>query len=207
MQRHFSVALDDDIFPRISAASTVDEAWEILKQEYFGDQEVIKVRLQTLLRSFSELTMGEKESVQTCLSRVTEIVSQMKSYAERIRNEDVSKLEEVVIFVVTDDYTRMSWVYFLKWKSEAFENFKKFKALVENQSDRHIKTLCTDPGGEFSCVKFTNFCDEHGIRRELIAPYIPQQNGMVEPKNETVVEMARSMLKVKKLLDEFWDKL
>ncbi|KAG6402581.1 hypothetical protein SASPL_134778 [Salvia splendens] len=82
-------ALDDDIFPRISAANSAHEAWEILKQEYLGDQKVIKVRLQTLRRSFAELMMGEKETVQNYLSRVTEIVSQMGSYGESISNEQV----------------------------------------------------------------------------------------------------------------------
>ncbi|KAG6385530.1 hypothetical protein SASPL_154366 [Salvia splendens] len=82
-------ALEDDIFPRISAANTAYEAWEILKQEYLGDQKVIKVRLQTFRRSFAELMMGEKETVQNYLSRVTEIVSQMCSYGETISIEQV----------------------------------------------------------------------------------------------------------------------
>ncbi|KAG6403222.1 hypothetical protein SASPL_135439 [Salvia splendens] len=82
-------AIEDDIFSRISAANTAHEAWEILKQEYLGDQKVIKVRLQTLRRSFAELMMGEKETVQNYLSRVTEIVSQMGSYGETISNEQV----------------------------------------------------------------------------------------------------------------------
>lgn len=54
-----------------------------------GDQRAIKVRLQTLRSNFAELTMGEKESVQNYLSRVTEIVSQMRSYGENINNETI----------------------------------------------------------------------------------------------------------------------
>lgn len=82
-------ALDDAIFSRISSAQNAHEAWEILKQEYLGDQRVIKVRLQTLRVNFAELTMGEKESIQDYLARVTEIVSQMRSYGEDISNEIV----------------------------------------------------------------------------------------------------------------------
>uniref|UniRef100_A0A803MAM1 UBN2 domain-containing protein n=1 Tax=Chenopodium quinoa TaxID=63459 RepID=A0A803MAM1_CHEQI len=82
-------ALDDDIFPRITAATSAHEAWETLKQEYLGDQRVIKVRLQTLRSDFAKLAMGEKEHVQNYLSRVIEIVSQMRSYGEKISNETI----------------------------------------------------------------------------------------------------------------------
>lgn len=104
----------------------------------------------------------------------------------------------------TDDFTRMSWVYFLKLKSEAFEHFKQFKALVENQSGRRIITLRTDREGEFMSDQFNALCDEHDIHRDLTAPYTPEQNGVAERKNRTVVEMARSMLKAKGLSNEFW---
>lgn len=83
------LALDDDIFPQFSLAQSAHGAWEILKQEYLGDQRVIKVKLQTLRVSFAELIMREKESVQNYLSRVTDIVSQMSSYGENISNEIV----------------------------------------------------------------------------------------------------------------------
>ena len=73
----------------------------------------------------------------------------------------------------TDDYSRMSWVYFLKYKSETFENFKKFKSFVEKQSGCQIKTLRTDRGGEFTSKEFNNFCEVCGIHRELTAPYSP----------------------------------
>ncbi|CAH9099164.1 unnamed protein product [Cuscuta epithymum] len=106
--------------------------------------------------------------------------------------------------MITDDFTRMSWVYFQRTKSEALENFKKFKALVENQTGKSVKALRTDRGGEFSSNAFTDFCDEQGIRREFTAPYTPEQNGVAERKNRTVVEMARSMLKAKDMPTKFW---
>ena len=87
----------------------------------------------------------------------------------------------------TDDYSRMSWVYFLKLKSETFDNFWKFKALVERQSGRYIKALRTDRGGEFLSNEFSSFCEENGIHKELTAPYTPEQNGVAEHKNQTVV--------------------
>jgi len=63
----------------------------------------------------------------------------------------------------TDDYSRMSWIYFLKFKSETFDNFKKFKSFVERQSGCRLKTLRTDRGGEFMSKEFSSFCEEHGI--------------------------------------------
>ena len=83
------------------------------------------------------------------------------------------------------------------------ENFRKFKALVEKQSGLCIKALRSDRGGEFTSNEFNLFCEESGIRRELIAPYTPEQNGVVEHKNRTVVEMARSLLKGKGLPNQY----
>ncbi|GJX24931.1 retrovirus-related pol polyprotein from transposon TNT 1-94 [Tanacetum coccineum] len=99
--------------------------------------------------------------------------------------------------LLTDDFDRMSWAYFLKYKSESFDCFKKFKALVENQSGKSIKVLQTDHRGEFLSKEFYDFCDEHGILRQLTAPYTLEQNGVAERKNRTVVEMTQCMLKEK----------
>lgn len=106
--------------------------------------------------------------------------------------------------IFTDDFSRMSWVFFLKLKSETFDNFQRFKALVEKPNDRCIKALCMDRGGVFLSNEFSIFCEENGIHRDLTAPYTPEQNGVVERKNHTVVEMARSLLKAKGLPNEYW---
>eukprot|EP00253_Pinus_taeda_P009081 PITA_09081 len=82
----------------------------------------------------------------------------------------------------------------MKYKDEAFENFKSFKALVENESDRKIKCLRSDRGGEFTLDEFFDFCEEHGIRREFSVARTPQQNGVVERMNRTVQQMACAML-------------
>ena len=67
------------------------------------------------------------------------------------------------LLLITDDFSQMSWVYFLKYKSEVFENFRKYKALVENESGLRKKIIRTDRGGEL----FVHFCKEYGIHREL----------------------------------------
>ena len=57
-----------------------------------------------------------------------------------------------------DDFSKMTWIYFLKKKSKVFERFLEFKAIVENQADRKIKVLRTDNGGEFYGKEFDQFC-------------------------------------------------
>ncbi|TYK01114.1 Integrase, catalytic core domain containing protein [Cucumis melo var. makuwa] len=99
---------------------------------------------------------------------------------------------------------RKTWVYFVKEKSEVFGMFKRFKALVEKESGYYIKALRSDKGGEFTSNEFKTFCTENGIRRPMTVPFSPQQNGVFERKNRTILNMARSMLKCKKMPKEFW---
>ena len=98
----------------------------------------------------------------------------------------------------------MTWVAFLKEKSEAFEKFQIFKALVENKSGMKIKCLRSDNGGEFTSNEFNEFCESHGIKRQFSSARTPQQNGVVERKNRIVQEAARTMLNEAKLSDYFW---
>jgi transposase InsO family protein len=101
--------------------------------------------------------------------------------------------EKYFMFLI-DDYSRMTWVTFLKEKYEAFEKFKEFKALVENKTNLKIKCLRSDRGGEFISNEFEEFCELHGIKRHFSAARTPQHNGVVERKNQTIQEMARTML-------------
>ena len=77
-----------------------------------------------------------------------------------------------------DDYSRKTWIYFLKSKNEVFSKFKEFKALVENLSEKKIKIFRSDNGGEFTSGELKAFYKEFGIKRELSTPYNPQQNGV-----------------------------
>jgi hypothetical protein len=66
--------------------------------------------------------------------------------------------------LLVDDYTRMTVVFFLKNKSEAFENFKIYKEVVENEIDSRIKCLRSDNGGELISKEFMDYCNRHGIK-------------------------------------------
>lgn len=107
-----------------------------------------------------------------------------------------------ILFI--DDYTRLCWVYFIKFKSEVFTVFKEFKALVENQCNLTIKILRSDNGAEYSSSQFVDFCKATGIEHQFTVPYTPQQNGVSERKNRTVMEMARCLLKEKEMPNKFW---
>jgi len=71
------------------------------------------------------------------------------------------------IFVLIDDHSRYMWTVLLKEKSQSFDKFKKFKALVEEETGAKIKTLRIDRGGEFTSHEFQDFCDKSGITRYL----------------------------------------
>ena len=93
-----------------------------------------------------------------------------------------------------DDYTRYAYVYLMKTKDEAFDKFKIYKAEIETQLGVKIKILHSDRGGEYFSNEFTLFRKQQGIIHQCTAPYTPQQNGVAERKNRTLVEMVNAML-------------
>ncbi|KAK2970503.1 hypothetical protein RJ640_013575 [Escallonia rubra] len=108
------------------------------------------------------------------------------------------------IITFIDDYSRKTRVYFLQEKSEAFLAFKNYKAHVEKEVGSPIKILRTDRGGEYNSHEFVNFCEIHGIKRQLTAAYTPQQNGVCERKNRTILNMVRSLLTRSGIPKTFW---
>ena len=92
-----------------------------------------------------------------------------------------------------DDYSRKVWVYLLKRKADVFITFKQFIDLVEKRTNMSIKCLRTN-NGEFTSMEFENYCKEGVIERHTTTVYTPQQNGVVELMNKTLLERERSML-------------
>jgi transposase InsO family protein len=88
---------------------------------------------------------------------------------------------EKYFMLLVDDYTRMTAVSFLMNKSEAFENFKVYKEMVENETDSKIKCLRSDNGGEFTSKEFMDYYSRHGIKRQFFIARTPQQTGVVIP--------------------------
>ncbi|KAI3681514.1 hypothetical protein L6452_36313 [Arctium lappa] len=106
--------------------------------------------------------------------------------------------------VIVDDYSRFTWVFFLRTKDETSGLIKSFILRIENQSNQRVKVIRSDNGSEFKNLDLNTFCEEKGIERQYSAPRTPQQNGVAERRNRTLIEAARSLLADSKLPITFW---
>lgn len=106
--------------------------------------------------------------------------------------------------IFEDDFNRMVFVYFIKTKDQVFDCFKDFKNMVENQKGRKIKMLRSDNGGEFCNRVFENYLKGNGIIHQKTNPYTPEQNGMSERLNRTIIEKSKCMLFDANLEKKFW---
>lgn len=151
-----------------------------------------------VIKSICEVCVKSKQSRSSFVSEAPK----RASVALQVVHSDICCSFEVpslggsryfIIFV--DEFTRMMWLYTIKFKSEALEVFRKFKTLIEKESDKSIKILRIDGGGEYTSKEFETFCFNQGIVHEVIAPYTPQHNGLAKIRNTILLNMARSMIK------------
>jgi hypothetical protein len=96
--------------------------------------------------------------------------------------------------VIVDDFSRYTWTFFLHDKSKVANCFKKFAKRAQNELEVKIKKIRSDNMKEFDNTKIEAYCDEIGIKHEVSSTYTPQQNGVVERKNRTLITLARTML-------------
>ncbi|GKA68390.1 ribonuclease H-like domain-containing protein [Tanacetum coccineum] len=115
-----------------------------------------------------------------------------------------SLMKKMYCLVVTDDFSRFSWVFFLATKDETSEILKTFITGIENLIDLRVKVIRCDNGTEFKNRVMNQFCEMKGIKREFSVARTPQQNGVAERKNRTLIEAARTMLADLKLPTTFW---
>ncbi|GKD80566.1 putative ribonuclease H-like domain-containing protein, partial [Tanacetum coccineum] len=115
-----------------------------------------------------------------------------------------SLMKKSYCLVVTDDFSRFSWVFFLATKDETSGILKTFITEIENQLDHKVKVIRSDNGTEFKNSVMNQFCEMKGIKREFSVARTPQQNGVAERKNRTLIEAARTMLVDSKLPTTFW---
>ena len=108
------------------------------------------------------------------------------------------------MLTIIDDYSRKVWVFFLKQKSDVLSTFKEWKTMIEKQTSKQIKRLRTDNGLEFCSDEFNTLCKGEGIIRHLTVPGTPQQNGVAERMNRTLMEKVRCMLSNAGLPKVFW---
>ncbi|GJS35575.1 putative ribonuclease H-like domain-containing protein [Tanacetum coccineum] len=115
-----------------------------------------------------------------------------------------SLMKKTYCLVVTDDFSRFTWVFFLATKDETAGILKTFITGIENLIDLKVKIIRSDNGTEFKNRIMNEFCEMKGIRREYSVARTPQQNGVAERKNRTLIEAARTMLADSKLPTTFW---
>ncbi|KAK2401665.1 putative mitochondrial protein [Trifolium repens] len=108
------------------------------------------------------------------------------------------------VLVVVDDFSRYTWVNFIREKSDAFDVFKELCIQIQREKGSNVVRIRSDHGREFENSKFDDFCAAEGIKHEYSSPITPQQNGIVERKNRTIQESARVMLHAKNVPYHFW---
>lgn len=172
------------------------------------------VNFQTLKRMKSNPMYGIKfdddgNEVQNCVvcakgkhtrNSFTKSETTTKQVLELVHSDLAGPMENIsyggakYMLVFVDDFSRMVFLYFLKQKSEVLEKFIDFKNMMENQMNAKIKIFRTDNGGEYVGKEFEKFCRLSGIEHQLTAPHTPQQNGVAERMNRTVIEKARCLV-------------
>ncbi|GJT30142.1 putative ribonuclease H-like domain-containing protein [Tanacetum coccineum] len=115
-----------------------------------------------------------------------------------------SLMKKMYCLVVTDDYSRFSWVFILATKDETSGIFKSFITGVENLIDQRVKVYKCDNGTEFKNKEMNQFCERKGTKREFSVARTPQENRVDERKNRKLIEAARTMLVDSKLPTTFW---
>jgi transposase InsO family protein len=106
--------------------------------------------------------------------------------------------------LLIDDLSRYMWVVVLGSKGEAVDAIRRAQATVEAECGRKLRVLRTDNGFKFMMAEFASYCADEGVQRHYSAPYSPQQNGVIERCNQTVVGMARALLKQRGMSAVFW---
>nr|GEV14059.1 hypothetical protein [Tanacetum cinerariifolium] len=109
--------------------------------------------------------------------------------------------------VVTDDFSRFTWTFFLKTKDETSGILRNFITKIENLKDLKVKIIRCDNGGEFKIKEMNEFCTRKGIKREFIIARTPQLNRVAKTRNKTLIEAARLMVLVNKSQNKTPNKL
>ena len=193
-----------------------EDLWH-LRYGHLGVDSLKKLAKDKLVEDFDYSLTKEISFCEPCLKGKHKR-SQFPPHSERMTSEPLELIHSDVCgklstkslggaeYFVTliDDKTRYVWVYVIKKKSDVFRVFSEWKTEAEKSLGRSVKTLRTDNGGEFTSAEFEEYLRKEGIKHELTIPYCPEQNGVAERLNRTLVEMVRSMLADSELPKSFW---
>ncbi|WVZ01111.1 hypothetical protein V8G54_027180 [Vigna mungo] len=214
--RTFQITLDM-VEMQCMKAVTEDENWRWhLRYGHLNFYDVQRLSKKSMVSGLLDIVVPDK-SCEVCIIAKqtrrpfkTHLVMRSKERLEVVHSDVCGPMETPTLsgnrYFVTfvDEFSRMTWVFLIKLKSEALEVFKRYKNQVENESERQIKLLRTDGGGEYTSHEFKKYCSDQGIIHEITAPYTPQHNGLAERRNRTIMNMVRSLLKEKSITRELW---
>lgn len=201
---------------KVNTAETEKEQLWHRRYGHIGEQTLKKLATGKLVKQFNYDVSKSTSFCESCIggkqhrTPFDSSKRQTSELLELVHSDVCGKVSEKSIgeaqyfLTFPDDKSRYSWVYILKSKDEVFGKFLEWKALVENSTKKRVRTLRTDNGGEYTSTQFKNYLKGQGIRHELTIPKTPEQNGVAERLNRTLVEMARSMLLDAKLPKRFW---
>lgn len=144
-----------------------------------------------------------RQSFPTEGSRATELLEVIHSdLCGPIQTASLGGAKYFVTFI--DDFSRKVFVYPIKYKSETLEKFKEFKNRVENELNKKIKKIRTDNGKEYMNKNYEMFLKQCGILHQHSNPYTPQQNGLSERMNRTLIERSKCMILNAELQNNYW---
>ncbi|CAL2258040.1 unnamed protein product [Prunus armeniaca] len=147
------------------------------------------------LKTLHEKNMVEGLPKINCPTEMCEDCIVDKQHHDSFPQGKAWRAEQILQLVYSDIYGQIN---------PTSNGNKSFKTRVEKESGKYIQILRTNRGGEFNSHNFASFCELHGIWRQLTAGYTPQQNGVVERKNQTIMNMVRSMLLKKSIPKTLW---
>ncbi|TXG66880.1 hypothetical protein EZV62_008155 [Acer yangbiense] len=148
------------------------------------DVTIVEKILRSMTPKFNFVVSSIEESNDIDELSIDELQSSLLSHEHKINKQ--AKEEQSLKASIGNHFTPS------KEKFEAFAAFKNYKAIVEKEVGSPIKVLRTDRGGEYNSHEFANFCEIHGIKRQLTTAYTPKQNGVSERKNRTILNMVRA---------------
>ncbi|GJT23989.1 putative ribonuclease H-like domain-containing protein [Tanacetum coccineum] len=161
-------------------------------------QVLLKVPRKHNLYSFNLEDLAPQGNLAYLLAKAT--LDESTQWHRRLGHVNFKNMNKLV----KDAFSRFSWVFFLAKKDETVGILKEFIKLVENQLNKKVEVIRCDNGTEFKNRDLIEFCGSKGIKRDYSNARTPQQNGVAERKNRTLIEAARTMLADSFLPTMFW---
>lgn len=109
------------------------------------------------------------------------------------------------VLTIVDDYSRATWTFLIKYKSQVAFTLISFITQMQNQYNKSVKILRSDDDTEFANTQCHDFFSKLGIIHQTSCAYTPQQNGIVERKHKHILQIARSLMFQSKVPKQFWD--